>query len=1348
MVASVPHSEGSPLLSRDTRRSGLVYGEAEVGAAVLRANAGTEHYAGGLNQSGSPTDACGEDDLAAEEARITYRRMVESGADGRRTGRGTAPASFSGMIPRKSIELPARGSSADPSRIGGKSSRVTHGTVLPTGPSDQTLVCTAGRSTFGPQLNEVVGQQHLPSLLQGGSQSFAARRQSLGDPGGYSVSLFMRANRKDYPAGHALYVFDKNCLPPRGPNEKDGSLPAVADNSVDEHHEQRRSNTGPRPDHGRFQDFSNCEEAKLTWHDLTFAVKTPPGGSSAPSSGSSRITGSSGDSSLSTSKSLSSRAWPRAGHSGKMLLKSCYGELLAGELTALVGPSGAGKSTLLNLLAARQSWEGKSGSIRLAGREMKFEDMRSAVAYVMQEDHLLGTQTVAETLKFAAELKLGHLLSAKQIRQRVEETLIDLDLVSVRDVCIGTTLKKGLSGGQKKRVSTAIELLARPKLLFLDEPTSGLDSFSSLKLISKLKEIAVRDRAIICCTIHQPSSELFDNFDRVMCLRQGEVLFQGYSGKRATLLLHIALGNFSAVPSIEQGDDSVGGAQNLNNPSITENKEHEENIEAAASPGTMRWPNRRNTLGGRASAGRGCFGLPVIVEGRKISGEDEEENPLVQEATGEEELSGHPGRISANGNCEDDEGTVGVVPTRASEEHQEIDANGGADEGHLGEDIADESPTGRGTDVDAWRASPSGQESSPNENKVESPSSENRAGARDARDNVVGNGANEDDDVVSFSLQEHKEETLARAGYVMNPSTQFGESYLHDSGREEEFPRSTASGFHHDATDGGRGMCSSIGSSREAFFRRANRARLQTISGFLELVVGQPIPEGYGTCDWVLYLAQSFSTQEFAEVRDNARALFLGLRNGYGSGDVASEGPARGDKSQGKAWSGSMTTTPRCTTGEMYASSANPSSIRLDKTDGKTLHADVTARLGCAAEVHEIISTCVLADGPGGLLQNTGDAGYLSDDDGLDHAGDIDEPSRGKTSLDHRNYKKNAHSGLKRHSSARARTTQRSGRKTFSLLLKREWTHRSRDVDAMVSKLLIPSISVLIYALAYANVGRELSGGVMRSSSDASDPQSDYYVHGEGEFRAKIRELHGPLGQIHLVVLMSAAQALLMSIAQERAIFNREYHSNLYGVSAYLLSKMLVETLLIFVQSAWLLVWPHLFWGLHAKFLTLWITMAGMGFCGMATGLFLATMNVNAPEKALLWGPVFLTAIPSCFSGSYRALQDMPSYLVWMQWITPSGYLIKLISYVEFAACATFMDSQVQVHSHASTSAPYSPAETAGFYREALGKYWAGMKVEDTKEFLVVNWSACVALVVFFCIASLGWLRVNSRTLF
>lgn len=160
---------------------------------------------------------------------------------------------------------------------------------------------------------------------------------------------------------------------------------------------------------------------------------------------------------------------------------------------------------------------------------------------------------------FTAKLKC-HNVKPKRLKKKVSELLKTLGLYDCRNVVVGDRLLKGISGGQKKRVSAGVELICSPSILFLDEPTSGLDSFSSLALIKALKNIAQQQNSIICCTIHQPSSELFALFDRVMCLRSGQTLFSGsLRGEIVDSLHKLALGDSTTTGGTATPANSDGG---------------------------------------------------------------------------------------------------------------------------------------------------------------------------------------------------------------------------------------------------------------------------------------------------------------------------------------------------------------------------------------------------------------------------------------------------------------------------------------------------------------------------------------------------------------------------------------------------------------------------------------------------------------------------------------------------------------------------------------------------------------------------------------------------------------------
>ena len=191
-----------------------------------------------------------------------------------------------------------------------------------------------------------------------------------------------------------------------------------------------------------------------------------------------------------------------------------------------MGPSGSGKTTLLNTLAQRQNAT-TSGKIAINGRERSLATHRDVSAFVEQEDTLIGSLTVSETLRYSATLALPRDIAAHELQHRVEHLLESFGLRTQSQTLVGTPLQKGLSGGQKRRVSVATQLITSPKILYLDEPTSGLDSTASFEVVSFLRDFAQRNNILMIASIHQPSTKTFELFDKVCLLSQGKACFYG-----------------------------------------------------------------------------------------------------------------------------------------------------------------------------------------------------------------------------------------------------------------------------------------------------------------------------------------------------------------------------------------------------------------------------------------------------------------------------------------------------------------------------------------------------------------------------------------------------------------------------------------------------------------------------------------------------------------------------------------------------------------------------------------------------------------------------------------------------
>ncbi|KAJ2757472.1 hypothetical protein H4S06_003170 [Coemansia sp. BCRC 34490] len=212
----------------------------------------------------------------------------------------------------------------------------------------------------------------------------------------------------------------------------------------------------------------------------------------------------------------------------RRLLHNVSGSIYPGEVVAIMGASGAGKTTLLNVLSGRVQGGKLFGDIKFNGAKRNPHTFKRMLAYVEQDDLMHSTLTVEETLSISAKLRLPNSKYTDQDKkQRVEEVMRQLRLSHIANSRIGGGGKRGISGGERKRVSIGVELVTEPSLLVLDEPSSGLDSSSAEMVVQLTKDMAHERNLCTLMTIHQPSAEMVAQFDKLILLSQGKLVYMG-----------------------------------------------------------------------------------------------------------------------------------------------------------------------------------------------------------------------------------------------------------------------------------------------------------------------------------------------------------------------------------------------------------------------------------------------------------------------------------------------------------------------------------------------------------------------------------------------------------------------------------------------------------------------------------------------------------------------------------------------------------------------------------------------------------------------------------------------------
>ncbi|GMI99318.1 ATP-binding cassette G10 [Hibiscus trionum] len=217
--------------------------------------------------------------------------------------------------------------------------------------------------------------------------------------------------------------------------------------------------------------------------------------------------------------------WRDATATSKCILKNVNCEARPGEILAIAGPSGAGKTTLLEALAGIIPPAKLSGNVLVNNKAMDPGHFRRVSGYIAQDEFLFPVLTVEETLMYSARLRLRDPHDKAVIR--VKELLQELGLERVANARIGDESNRGISGGEKRRVSIGVDLVHDPAVLLLDEPTSGLDSASALHVAMLLKSMAAKQGKTIVLTVHQPGFRILELFDRMLLLSNGTVLHHG-----------------------------------------------------------------------------------------------------------------------------------------------------------------------------------------------------------------------------------------------------------------------------------------------------------------------------------------------------------------------------------------------------------------------------------------------------------------------------------------------------------------------------------------------------------------------------------------------------------------------------------------------------------------------------------------------------------------------------------------------------------------------------------------------------------------------------------------------------
>ncbi|KAL7493376.1 hypothetical protein ACHAWT_002526 [Skeletonema menzelii] len=203
------------------------------------------------------------------------------------------------------------------------------------------------------------------------------------------------------------------------------------------------------------------------------------------------------------------------------VLDDVTGRFCSRTMVAVMGGTGSGKSSLLNALCGRAYYGKVSGKVFVNGNEAKIEEQKGVIGFVPQEDIVYPDLTVKENLLYAGRLTLSAGTTREEISELADEVMASLGLSRIANSLVGDARRRGISGGEKKRVNVGIELMKKPKLLFLDEPTSGLDARAAFLVMESLQRLVSSQGMTVVAVIHQPRTDIYDMFDSLMLLGIG-----------------------------------------------------------------------------------------------------------------------------------------------------------------------------------------------------------------------------------------------------------------------------------------------------------------------------------------------------------------------------------------------------------------------------------------------------------------------------------------------------------------------------------------------------------------------------------------------------------------------------------------------------------------------------------------------------------------------------------------------------------------------------------------------------------------------------------------------------------